>query len=513
MNKPIHPTGPTPPGSKPLPSRPSFEGRPTRFPGAAQKRGEEEIPLLSEEGRPFQIQWRWLTPFFLLFFFLFLLVTGLSFWFFNPSDQTASLSGLLLLGLGGALAGAILYSYYFSRRLTLPLSQMTRIAQLIAKGEFHHRVRIRTGDEMDALGQTLNRMAESLGRKIKEISDDRAQTLAILSGMVEGVLVLDDRGKVILTNTPFQKMFGIREGELVGRYHYERLRHHALNKLVEEVIQTGKPLSREIRLDAPFPQHFQVQASVTEGPRQDGSVVLVFHDITEIKRQERIRKDFVANVSHELRTPLAAIKGYLETLADEGMDDPAQAKEFLSILQKNSDRLQNIVEDLLHLSRIESGLDPVRPVEILLAECLEKNLLLLAPLVKKKKQTLSLSIPPQTNLWADLKKMNQVFINLLDNAIKYTSEGGMIEIRAFEKEGRIEIEIQDSGIGIPKEDLSRIFERFYRVDRTRSRELGGTGLGLSIVKHIVEAHGGRISAQSEPGKGSRFILVLPKRLS
>lgn len=502
MSKPVRPADPAPPAPKPLP-----------FSGTAQKRGEKETGL-SSGGGLFQVQLKWLVPFFLLFFFLLLFIVGLTFQFFNGPNQPAPVYPLLILGFGGALAGALLFNHYFSKHLTLPLTQMAKTARLIAKGEFHHRFRIRTGGEIDFLGQSLNRMAESLEKEIKEISDDRAQTIAILSGMVEGVLVLDEKGKVTLTNASFQKMFGFREEELIGRYHYERLRHHALNELVEEVIRTAASLSREIRLDAPLPQHFQVQASVTEGP-QTRSVVLVFHDITEIKRQERIRKDFVANVSHELRTPLAAIKGYLETLADEGMDDPAQAKEFLSILQKNSDRLQSIVQDLLHLSRIESGLDPVRPEEMPLKECLEKNLQLLDPLVKKKGQRLSLSIPAGLTLWADLKKINQVFINLLDNAIKYTPDGGTIEIRAAEAEieGWIEVAIQDSGIGIPKEDLARIFERFYRVDRTRSRELGGTGLGLSIVKHIVEAHGGKISAQSEPGKGSRFVLMLSKKHS
>jgi two-component system phosphate regulon sensor histidine kinase PhoR len=497
MSKQSHPSGP----------------KPFSLPRAPLKRGEEETPRPLDPGsRRFQIRWRWIIPFLLLFAFFFLFISSLLFWFFNPSNQAEPVHHFFLLGLGGALAGALLSSSYYSRRLTIPLSQMTKIAQSISKGEFHHRVRIRTGDEIEALGQTLNGMAEALEKKIKEISDDRAQTVAILSGMVEGVLVLDEKGKVILTNTSFQKMFGFGKGELIGRYYYERLRHHALNELVEEVIRTGKALSREIRLDSPLLQHFQVQASVTEGPRS-GSVVLVFHDITEIKRQERIRKDFVANVSHELRTPLAAIKGYLETLADEGMENPVEAKEFLSILLKNSDRLQNIVQDLLHLSRIESGLDPVRAEAVPLKECLDKNLLLLAPLAKKKEQSLSLSIPSEMTLWADPKKINQVFINLLENAIKYTPQKGTIQIGAVEKGNHIEIEVQDSGIGIPKEDLSRIFERFYRVDRTRSRELGGTGLGLSIVKHIVEAHGGKISAVSEIGKGSRFILSLPKQRS
>ena len=359
------------------------------------------------------------------------------------------------------------------------------------------------------LGQTLNRMAEELQKKIQTLSEDRAKTLAILSGMVEGVVVLDEKGRIVLTNVSFEKMFGLSGTDWIGRYHYERLRHHPLNTLVEEVLQTGKPLSREIRIEASPRPHLQVQASVTKGAHR--SVVLVFHDITEIKRLERTRKDFVANVSHELRTPLAAIKGYLETLAEEGVDNPEQTKEFLEISKKHADRMENIVRDLLQLSRIESGLDPIRPAHIPLREAVEKNLLLLKPLAEKKGQTLSVALPPGAALRADPEKLNQVLINLLDNAVKYTPEGGKIDIRASEDEAQVTLEIQDNGVGVPKEDIHRIFERFYRVDRTRSRELGGTGLGLSIVKHIMEAHGGTVSVESEIGKGSRFILVFPKR--
>ncbi len=425
------------------------------------------------------------------------------------STQMIQMRHFLLVALGIAFLGALLLSYLLSKRLAAPLLQMTEAAQTIARGDFHHRIRIRSGDEMEALGEALNRMADDLQRKIQDLSDDRAKTLAILSGMVEGVLVLDDKGKIVLTNASFERMFVLSGDTWIGRYHYERLRHYPLNALIEEVIQSGKPLSREIQLEIPPRPHLQVQASVTE--RTPRSVVLVFHDITEIKRLERMRKDFVANVSHELRTPLAAIKGYLETLADGGLENPTEAQEFLTILQKHTDRMANIVRDLLQLSRIESGLDPIRPVPIDLREAVDRNLLLLKPLAEKREQTLAVSVPPGLSLQADPEKLNQVLINLVDNAIKYTPERGTIAVTASEGADRVVIEVRDSGIGIPKEDLGRIFERFYRVDRTRSRELGGTGLGLSIVKHIVEAHGGKITAESEIGKGSRFFLFFPKQ--
>lgn len=422
--------------------------------------------------------------------------------------QRTHMRHFLLIACGIALFGAIFLGYLLSRRLVAPLTQMTEAAETIARGDFRHRIRIRSGDEMEALAEALNRMAEDLQRKIQDLSDDRAKTLAILSGMVEGVLVLDEKGRIVLTNASFERMFGLSGDPWIGRYHYERLRHHPLNALIKEVIQTGKPLSQEVRLETASRPHLQVQASVTErGPR---SVVLVFHDITEIKRLERMRKDFVANVSHELRTPLAAIQGYLETLVDGGLENREEAREFLAILQKHTDRMTNIVRDLLQLSRIESGLDPIRPARIDLREAVDRNLLLLKPLAEKKGQALTVSIPQGLSLSADPEKLNQVLINLLDNAIKYTPERGAIAVAASETGEAVTIEIRDSGIGIPRGDLGRIFERFYRVDRTRSRELGGTGLGLSIVKHIVEAHGGKITVESEIGKGSRFVLVFQK---
>ncbi|MBI3802134.1 MAG: HAMP domain-containing protein [Nitrospirae bacterium] len=423
-------------------------------------------------------------------------------------SEMAEIRRVLWIVLGAVFLGSIFIGYFLSKRLTAPLLQMAEAAQSIAQGSFRHRVRIRSEDEMEALGEALNQMADGLQRKIQDLSDDRAKTLALLSGMLEGVLVLDSRGRILLTNASFERIFALSGDAWIGRYHYERLRHHPLNTLIEEVIQSGKPLSRELQLGiAPRP-HLHVQASVTD--QTPASVVLVFHDISEIKRLERMRKDFVANVSHELRTPLAAIKGYLETLVDGGLENREEAKEFLTILQKHTDRMANLVRDLLQLSRIESGLDPIRPAPINLREAVQRNLILLKPLSEKRGQTLDVSIAPELSIQADPEKLSHVLINLLDNAIKYTPERGKITVSASERTDAIWIEVQDAGIGIPREDLDRIFERFYRVDRTRSRELGGTGLGLSIVKHIMEAHGGKVFVESEIGKGSRFVLVFPK---
>jgi len=468
---------------------PSAE-RPFRIPGSGA--AYPSLPIL----------WKEMSALLFLITLTLLIAGGLLF-------QSMQWTPFLLIASIIALVGTIVLIALLSNRWVVPLTQMTEAAQKMARGDFSQQIRIRSEDELEALGESLNRMAEDLQRKIKALSDDRTKTLAILSGMAEGVLVLDDKGKIVLTNASFERMFGLSGEPWVGQYHYERLRHHPLNALIEESIQAQKPLSREIQLDIPPRPYLQVQASVTE--RAPRSVVLVFHDITEIKRLERMRKDFVANVSHELRTPLAAIKGYLETLVDGGMDNPAEAREFLMILQKHTDRMTHIVRDLLQLSRIESGLDPIRPAQIDLREAIDRNLLLLKPLAEKKGQTITTAIPPGFSLQADPEKFNQVVINLVDNAIKYTPERGIIALTASEKEDRVLIEVQDSGMGIPREDLNRVFERFYRVDRTRSRELGGTGLGLSIVKHIMEAHGGKISVESEIGKGSRFILTFPKR--
>ncbi|MFQ5780668.1 MAG: two-component system histidine kinase PnpS [Nitrospiria bacterium] len=484
-------------------------------------RSRQKIPL--KENRPQNkesfratpvlpgIHWESVGPFLLLAVLLILLMNGLIFWLFDPAHLKGSFFRLLVLSAGASLILSLLLGIYFSRRRSATLRQMNLFVQKFSKEEMNAAIRTRHADGMESLREAINEMVGHVRKRIETLSSDRAKSVAILSGMVEGVMVLDGKGRVVLTNASFEKMFGVSQTDLTGRYHYERLRHHPLNELIEEVIQTGRPLSEEIGLDTPYQQYFQVQASVAESP-PNRFVVLVFHNITENKRQERIRRDFIANVSHELRTPVSVIKGYSETLSDGGLEDQTEAQAFMEIIRKNSIRLENIILDLLQLSRIESGLDPIRPTRITLKDAIEKNILLLKPLANKKQQRFSVSVPPAIRMWADAEKFSLVLINIIDNAVKYTPESGEIRIHADEKETDIRIEIEDDGIGIPKEDLYRIFERFYRVDRTRSRELGGTGLGLSIVKKIVEAHGGEVMVESRIGKGSRFILTFPRHV-
>lgn len=353
-------------------------------------------------------------------------------------------------------------------------------------------------------------MSKSVTRRFQALSDDRLRVVTILSSMVEGVIVLDAQGRILLVNDSFEAMFKHSRSELTGAFYYEKLRHYALNKLVEEVIETGKPRAQEIKIDLPKPKYFQVQASVAEANKKR-SLILVFHDISGKRRQEEIRKDFVANISHELRTPISIEKGYLEALLDGAMADEIQAREFLEILQNNCGRMEHIVLDLLQISRIESGLNPVRAVSFSLKTHLEKNIDALRPLALKKNQTIDLRISPDLTMTADPDKLDHAFTNLIENAIKYTEAQGRIIIEAHETANEVTLHVKDNGIGIPAQDLPRVFERFYRVDRARSRALGGTGLGLSIVKQVVEAHGGTVSVKNNPEKGVHFTMTFPKQ--
>ena len=409
------------------------------------------------------------------------LVYGLTYW---VQDRRT----VLLITFFSALPVAWLIGRAFARRLTKPYEEITAVAR---------------------------GMAADLEAKISQITEDRTRLAAILSSMVEGVLVLDCRGTVLLVNSVLERMFGLHAQEAVGRSCFEVLRHHPLNELIKTVLETRTHQSQEVVLTMLGERCFNVQASVAQDCRENGvCAVLIFHDITAIKRLERVRKDFVANVSHELRTPLTSIKGYIEALIDGAKDDPRKSAEFLGIIQKHADQLNALLSDLLQLSTIESGQYQWRRGSVSLPELIEKAVHLLRPLAEKKGQVLSV-VPAEgiATLTGDAEKLTEVLINLIDNAVKYTPEGGRITVETRHREGAVEIAVRDSGIGIPPNELPRIFERFYRVDRARSREMGGTGLGLSIVKHIVEAHGGSVSVESQVGKGSRFVVTLPKRSS
>jgi two-component system phosphate regulon sensor histidine kinase PhoR len=433
--------------------------------------------------------------------------------------ELSELQQRLFLALGVAFLVALTLSVWLAYSITKPLSDIASAARLLSSGDRTFHVRTTAQDEVGLLASTLNHMTDQLHAKIDELSEDRAQLLAVLTSMVEGVMVLDSRGLVLQINPALERMFGISRLEARGRPCAELFRHQQLNDLVTVILRSRTYRQDEIVL--PLSGHcLQIEASPAGGEREnEASVVLVFHDITELRRLEKIRKDFVANVSHELRTPLTSIKGYVEALLDGAKDDPAASTKFLEIILKQSDRLNLIIEDLLELSKIESGGVSLKAEPLELRSVIDRTLSMIKPIADKNRHRLVTVVDPSLPPVAgDEGRLVQVLTNLLDNAIKYTPAGGTITVGAklapsignVEPPVRaIELSVADTGIGIPEEDRPRVFERFYRVDKARSRELGGTGLGLAIVKHIIEGHGGQVWVEANHPHGSRFVVRLP----
>jgi len=331
-------------------------------------------------------------------------------------------------------------------------------------------------------------------------------------------MVLTSEGIIQLINPAMERMLGRREADVLGRPYLEVIRHPLLNDFLTRVLSQGIASATEVTLRTDQERIFQVQAwPLAQGADRSPGTVLAFHDITGIRRLEQVRKDFVANVSHELRTPLTAIKGYIEALEDGVFEDREQRDRFLETIRKQTDRLNLIITDLLLLAKIESGQAPIKQEPVSLAGLMDRTIGLLKRLIEQKQHRVVMKIPAALPpILGDEERLGQVFSNLLDNAIKYTPEQGTITISAELRDGpppaMIEVTVEDTGIGIPPQDLPRIFERFYRVDKARSRELSGTGLGLSIVKHLVEGHGGTVWAESQ-GKGTRFVVRLPISVS
>ncbi|WP_447977775.1 two-component system histidine kinase PnpS [Candidatus Nitrospira bockiana] len=422
----------------------------------------------------------------------------------------------LAIAFGIALAVAAFLSVLLSRGLTQPLSDMAAVARQLAAGSLDQRIHVTSRDEVGVLGTTLNRMAEQLESTIRAVTEDRAQLLAVLTSMAEGVLVLDCRGWILQANPAFERMFQIQETRSRGRPYSDVIGHPDFNEFVSTVLRSRESRSGEITTAAG--RTLRIEATVSGCQRDnEACAILVFHDISTIRRLEKVRKDFVANVSHELRTPLTSIKGYVEALLDGAKDDPEECLRFLDIILKQSDRLNLILEDLLQLSQIESGQVLFKQDVVPLASVVERTVSLIHPLADKKGHRLVIDLPEGLpSVCGDAERLVQVLTNLLDNAVKYTPEGGLIEVRARRLPAAapgpsdgVELVVADNGIGIPEADRPRVFERFYRVDKARSRELGGTGLGLAIVKHIVENHGGQVWVEGNEPAGSRFVIRLP----
>jgi two-component system phosphate regulon sensor histidine kinase PhoR len=397
---------------------------------------------------------------------------------------------------------ALIGAFLISNSVVRPIRRLTLAARKVSSGDFSVRVFLRTKDELRELADSFNRMNEEMEKMFSEIGQQKEELKSIIESLQEGLLVLDKHGRVIRSNESFRKIIGNQAVE--GKFYWEIMRSPRFPELLKKAGLEKKKLMEDLTLaDKVF------MCSVTPLQGGDG-IVSTFYDITEIRNTEKIKKDFVINVSHELRTPLTAIKGYAETLRKEVGTAPG--KKYLETVERNTDRLINIVNDL----RLLSGLEERTALEledIDLGGLLENVIRIFDQRLKDKQLSLVIDVkedlPP---IKADLFKLEQMLVNLLDNAVKYTDRGE-ITVSVAVQDKRVRIQVRDTGIGIPKEDIPRIFERFYVVDKSRSRKSGGTGLGLSIVKHIVLLHHGTIDIESALGKGTSVIVTLPTDLS
>jgi len=442
------------------------------------------------------------------------LLGGLALIVAMAGKDTATRSQILLL-LGVAAVVAAFLSFFVSVRLASRLSQPLRAllgaTDRLGEGKSGQRVFTEAQDEIGALAAAFNRMSEQLDARIARLEEDRQQLRTILSGMVEGVVALDPNQRILYANERATQLLGLPSQTLVGRRLWEVVRQRPLLDVVQRALDSSEPQREELGWNGPTVRSLTVHAARLPGLPPRGAV-LVLHDTTELRRLERLRQEFVANVSHELKTPLSIIKACVETLLDGAVDDPQHRRPFLEQLDSQSNRLHALILDLLSLARIESGeelfeFQPLPVCEVVQA-CLERH----RPRAESKEQILEMRSSAgdeELAVWADEEALEQILDNLLDNAVKYTPQGGRVSV-CWRREGdQVCLEVADTGIGIPESDLPRIFERFYRVDKARSRELGGTGLGLSIVKHLAQAMHGSVYAVSRPGQGTTFTIRLP----
>lgn len=415
------------------------------------------------------------------------------------------LSLIFALGLAFVLGSAL------TAGIIKPVNRIVYISRKFSRGDFSQKILLGSRDEIGELAATLNKMAEGLENKIKEIEVQNQYQRAILESMVEGIIVTDKSGRIVSVNPSVEKIFDISGKDSQGRLFLDVIRNNDIADVVSGVLENGRFVSREISLIWPVQRIFQLNASPVFEKNAVCGCLLVIHDITEIRRLEVMRRDFVANVSHELKTPLTSIKGFVETLLDEGaLEDRENSLNFLRIIRTHADRLDALVDDLLDLSRLESQeLSPAKE-KINLKDLADDVLAGFESRLKEKAITPENDLPADLSPGGDREEMRRVLINLIDNAVKFNPEKGCVRIYGRDMGDKVKVVVEDTGCGIPEKDIPRIFERFYRVDKARSRRLGGTGLGLSIVKHIVELHGGSVGVESAENLGSKFWFTLPK---
>jgi len=427
-------------------------------------------------------------------------------------EETFALLRKTLL-IGGLFASLIAFflSFWLAGTFTKPIEKITQTADKISKGDLDQKVFIASNDELALLAQSINDMSASLKVQIDKVITGKQRLETILNHMASGVIVIDSNGLIININPQAERIFGINEQNAVGRPYHRIIRDFNLLENIDQIMnkQSHSATSYEFSISSPKKHMFKAYAAPVIYKDKIQQIVIVFHDITTLRQLEKMKTDFIANASHELRTPVASIKGFAETLMNGALEDRETAQKFINIINKEAERLGILINDLLDLSQLETK-NEINKTPTDIKELIIESAGYLESQAQEKGVTVSAELTEQIPvIFANKDMLKRAFLNLIDNAIKYTPQGGNIRISTAIEQEYLLIKFTDNGTGIPNEDLPRLFERFFRIDRARTQEVKGTGLGLSIVKHIIEQHQGKVKVESQIGKGSIFTLALP----
>ncbi|MBL5830352.1 two-component system histidine kinase PnpS [Heyndrickxia sporothermodurans] len=416
------------------------------------------------------------------------------------------------LAMGITLILASIIAISLAKGITRPIEDIIQVARRLSEKDYSSRVRAKTNGELEQLSIAINTLAKSLQHQMEEISENQQKLTGVLTNMVSGVMLINPEGRIVLVNPAMEKIIGSTADQLRGKLHIEAGKSFGLSQLIDQSLKKKIKIHDEVQMYYPDQRILDAHLAPYLGANGEiKGIITVLHDITDIRRLEKMSSEFVANVSHELKTPITSLKGFAETLLDGAMYDPEIAKSFLTIIHDESERLHRLITDILHLSKIEQHQLPFHPEPLNVTGVIYETIDTIQEEINKKQLTIKLPNQKPVIIDAEKDRLQQIILNLVANAVTYTPDKGTIEIGIVEKDDQIELTVKDTGIGISKEELPRIFERFYRVDKARSRNSGGTGLGLAIVKHLVESHHGSIQVDSEEGKGTLFTITLPKK--
>ncbi|WP_432402662.1 two-component system histidine kinase PnpS [Wukongibacter sp. M2B1] len=404
--------------------------------------------------------------------------------------------------------------YRYLNHMTEPIKEITNIARKIANGDYNSRVNVESTDEIKILADTFNFMSHTLNTNISELQDKNTKLKSIISSMKEGLIAVDNNKKIILINSPSKKFFNIDSDDIFGAKILTRINNHRIKNVLGEMLDKSIADKAEVVVEEPERKTLKIYTEsikLNEDPNRIIGTLILILDVTEMRKLEKMRTDFVANVSHELKTPLTSIMGFIETLKSGAINNEKVRDRFLNIIEIETERLTRLIDDLLTLSDIESnGLDFGKKEKISINNVICEISHMAEELSKQKNVKFSYEVEDELPyLYGSRDWLKQLVLNLLENAIKYTPDGGEVKFFGYKRNDNIFIKVKDTGIGIPKKDIPRLFERFYRVDKARSRKIGGTGLGLAIVKHIVRVFDGEIKVKSEEGKGTEFTVRIP----